>query len=154
MSQLRVWIDKLPPSSNKIYINIPGKGRFLSPEARAFKVFAMRAIQQDGRAAFLGLKENVPYELRLSVFFDQVEYLKSTKGMRYKRIDLSNQVKLIEDTISEAIGIGDEHNFRLVLEKHCDPEHPGMYISLQPITEDLVGLTKEQYDARESTSSR
>lgn len=147
MSELRVWIDRLPPSSNKIYINIPRKGRFLSPEARAFKVFAMRAIQQEGRVAFLGLKANVPYELRLTVFFDQVEYLKSAKGMRYKRIDLSNQVKLIEDTIAEAIGIGDEHNFRLILEKHCDPDHPGMYISIHPISEDRVGLTKEQYDA-------
>jgi Holliday junction resolvase RusA-like endonuclease len=141
-----VWIDKLPPSSNKIYVNIPRKGRFLSPQAMAFKIYAMREIQQQGRVAFLGLKQNVPYELQLAVFFDQIEYVKSLKGSRYKRIDLSNQVKLIEDTVAEAVGIGDEHNFRLVLEKHCDPDHPGMYVTLRPIAEDRVGLTKEQYD--------
>lgn len=146
MSCLKVWVDKLPPSSNKIYVNIPGKGRFLSPQATAFKVYAMRIIQQQGRVSFLGLKENVPYELRLAVFFDQVEYLKSSKGSRYKRIDLSNQVKLIEDTVAAATGIDDAHNFRLVLEKHCDPKNPGMYVTLCPISEDRVGLTKEQYD--------
>jgi Holliday junction resolvase RusA-like endonuclease len=146
MSYLKVWIDRLPPSSNKIYVSVPGKGRFLSPQASAFKVYAMRTIQQQGRVAFLGMKQNVPYELRLIVFFDQVEYLKSAKGTRYKRIDLSNQVKLIEDTVAAATGIDDSHNFRMVLEKHCDPDHPGMYVTLLPISEDRVGLTKEQYD--------
>jgi hypothetical protein len=147
MNRLRVWVDKLPPSSNTIYIQHPqGHGRVLSSQARAFKVYAMRAIQQEGRAAFLGFKSNVPYELQLAVFFDQVEYVKSSKGSRYKRIDLSNQVKLIEDTVAEATGIGDEHNFRLVLEKHCDPECPGMYVTLRPIDESRVGLTKKEYD--------
>ena len=146
MNHLRVWIDKLPPSSNHIYVSIPGKGRFLSPQAMAFKVYAMRVIQQQGRVAFLGLKSNIPYELHLAVFFDQVEYLKSSKGSRYKRIDLSNQVKLIEDTVAAATGIDDAHNFRMVLEKHCDPDHPGMYVTLRPIEEGRMGLTKEQYD--------
>jgi hypothetical protein len=107
----------------------------------------MREIQQKGRVAFLGFKANIPYELQLMVFFDQIEYLKSSKGSRYKRIDLSNQVKLIEDTVAAATGVGDEHNFRLVLEKHCDPKNPGMYVILRPISEDRVGLTKEQCDA-------
>lgn len=144
---LKVWIPFLPPSSNNIYITHPqGKGRILSTQARTFKVKAMRVVQQEGRVAFLKLDRNVPYELRISVFFDQVEYAKSTKGNRYKRIDLSNQIKLIEDTVAEATGIGDEHNFRLVLDKHCDPENSGMYVQLNRIKENKVGLTKKKYD--------
>jgi Holliday junction resolvase RusA-like endonuclease len=108
----------------------------------------MRTIQQDGRVAFLNLKANVPYELQIIVFFDQLEYKASTKGSRYKKIDLSNQVKLIEDTVAEATGIGDEHNFRLILEKNLDPENPGMYVRLRPINEKSVGLTRSQYDAK------
>jgi Holliday junction resolvase RusA-like endonuclease len=147
---LSVWIPFLPPSSNNIYINHPqGHGRVLSSKARAFKVQAMREVQQSGRVAFLGLKQNVPYELRLDVFFDQIEYKKSEKGKRFKRIDLSNQIKLVEDTVAEATGIGDEHNFRLVLSKHCDPEHQGVYVTLSPIPEEEIGLTKEQFDAKE-----
>lgn len=147
MPELKVWVPLLPPSSNTIYIAHPkGKGRILSSQARTFKIKAMRTIQQEGRVAFLDFKPNVPYELRISVFFDQIEYVKSSKGSRYKRIDLSNQIKLIEDTVAEATGIGDEHNFRLILDKHCDPETPGMYVRLSRLDEKLVGLTKKKYD--------
>ena len=143
---LHVWIPFLPPSSNAIYVNIPRHGRTLSTQARAFKVKSMREIQQQGRVAFMQLKTNVPYQLSLTVFFDKIELKKSEKGNRYVVRDLSNVVKLIEDTVAEAVGIGDEHNFRLVLEKHCDPENPGMYVDLVQISEDRVGLTKKEYD--------
>lgn len=146
LAKLHVWIPFLPPSSNAIYVNIPRHGRTLSTQARAFKVKAMREIQQQGRVAFMQLKTNVPYQLSLTVFFDKIELKKSEKGNRYVVRDLSNVVKLIEDTVAEAVGIGDEHNFRLVLEKHCDPENPGMYVDLVQISEDRVGLTKKEYD--------
>jgi len=150
---LHVWVPFLPPSSNGIYVNIPGHGRTLSTQARAFKVKAMREIQQKGRVAFLQLKPNVPYQLNLTVFFDHIEIKKSAKGNRYIVRDLSNVVKLIEDTVSEAVGIGDEHNFRLVLEKHCDPKNPGMYVDLIQISEKSVGLTKKEYDLGHTTST-
>ena len=147
MTGLRVWVPHLPPSSNQIYVRHPtGKGRILSDKARAFKIKAMRAIQKSGRVAFLNLRQNVPYELTLAVFFDTVEVAKSTKGSRYKKIDLSNQVKLIEDTTAAAVGLDDSHNFRLVLEKHCDPENPGIYVLLREISEEEVGLEKEAYE--------
>lgn len=146
MTSLQVWVPHLPPSSNQIYIRHPtGKGRILSDKARAFKIKAMRAIQKSGRVAFLNLRSNVPYELTLAIFFDVVEVTKSTKGSRYKKIDLSNQIKLIEDTTAAAVGLDDSHNFRLVLEKHCDPESPGIYVLLREISEEEVGLTKEAY---------
>ena len=153
LPSLHVWIPFLPPSSNAIYVNIPGHGRTLSTQARAFKVKAMREIQQQGRVAFMQMKSNVPYQLSLIVFFDQVEYKHSAKGNRYVVRDLSNVVKLIEDTVAAAVGIGDEHNFRLVLEKHCDPNKPGMYVDLVRISEDRVGLTKEQYDDGHSSTT-
>lgn len=147
MTKLQVWVPHLPPSSNQIYVRHPtGKGRILSDKARAFKIKAMRAIQKAGRVAFLNLRPNVPYELTLAVFFDEVEVKKSTVGARYKKIDLSNQVKLIEDTTAEAVGLDDSHNFRLKLEKHCDPEHPGIYVTLREIPEEEVGLRKDAYE--------
>jgi len=149
MPQLQVWIPHLPPSSNQIYIRHPtGKGRILSDKARAFKIKAMRTIQQEGRVAFLHFQHNVTYELSLAVFFEQVEVKTSTKGDRFKKIDLSNQIKLIEDTVAEAVGIDDSHNFRLRLEKHCDPEHPGLYVTFREIPEEEVGLRKEAYERR------
>lgn len=148
--QLRVWVPHLPPSSNQIYVKHPtGKGRVLSDKARTFKIKAMRAIQKAGRVALLQLKQNVPYELTLSVFFEAVEVKQSKTGARYKKMDLSNVIKLIEDTVAKAVGVDDCHNFRLRLEKHCDPEHPGIYVTLREIPEEEVGLTKEEYERRE-----
>lgn len=144
---LTVWVPFLPPSSNSIYRRNPvGKGMTLSDKARLFKGRAMRVIQKQGRVAFMHLKQNVPYELRLIVFFKAVEVKSSKVGARYRKIDLSNMIKLIEDTAAEAVGVDDSHNFRIVLEKHCDPENPGLYVRLTEIPENRVGLTKEEYD--------
>jgi Holliday junction resolvase RusA-like endonuclease len=149
-AQLRVWVPHLPPSSNQIYVQHPtGKGRILSDKARTFKIKAMRAIQKAGRVALLQLKQNVPYELALSVFFEAVEVKQSKTGARYKKMDLSNVIKLIEDTVAKAVGVDDCHNFRLRLEKHCDPKNPGIYVTLREIPEEEVGLTKEDYERLE-----
>jgi Holliday junction resolvase RusA-like endonuclease len=151
---LHVWLPFLPPSSNNIYIRHPqGKGRILSHEARTFKIRAMREMQDSG-IAFVKTEQNVPYRLHLAVFFPQVEVVKSSVGARYKKIDLSNMVKLVEDTVAEATGLDDCHNFQLFLEKHCDEKHPGMYVGLKRIHEHNVGLTREAYDEREVRRSK
>jgi len=152
---LRVWVPMLPPSSNRIYIRHPqGKGKILSSEARTFKTRAMEVMQQEGGVAFLKTVTNVPYRLHLVFFLPKVEVAKSSVGARYKKIDLSNMVKLIEDTVSEATGIDDSHNFQVFLEKHCDPKHPGIYVTLTQIREKNVGLTREEYDEREARRAK
>jgi Holliday junction resolvase RusA-like endonuclease len=146
---LDVWIPHLPPSSNKIYVTIPRKGRFLSKEAQVFRANAMREIQQGGRLVLLQLKENIPYELQLIIFFEMVENKGFHEGKArqlFKRMDLSNRVKLIEDTVSDALALDDCHNFRVILEKQCDPKNTGILVRLRPISRQEVGLTKEEYD--------
>jgi len=146
---LKVWLPFLPPSSNKIYIRHPkGMGKILSSKARKFKIEAMRVIQQEGRVGFIRLRKNVPYKLTLVFFFPRVENKTSKVGARYKKFDLTNVIKLAEDTVSEAVDVDDSHNFRAEQEKHCDPENPGMYIILSRLSRRKVGLTKEEYDAR------
>jgi hypothetical protein len=152
---LRVWIPFLPPSSNKIYepVYVRGKprGKRLSDSGRRFKVRAMKIIQEGGRAALLNLKENIPYELTLAVFLEKVENKSWTTGSttsRYAKIDVTNRIKLIEDTVADAVGVDDRHNFRISLEKHCDPDNPGIYVFLSKIPEEEVGLKKEEYEVR------
>jgi len=152
---LRVWVPFLPPSSNKIYepVWVKGKprGKRLSDSGRRFKVRAMKVIQEGGRAALLSLKENVPYELTLAVFLEKVEnkgWATSSTEYRYAKIDVTNRIKLIEDTVADAVGVDDRHNFRISLEKHCDPDHPGIYVILAEIPEKEVGLSKEEYEVR------
>jgi len=152
---LRVWVPFLPPSSNKIYepVYVRGKprGKRLSDSGRRFKVRAMKIIQEGGRVAFLNLKEHIPYELTLAVFLEKIENKGWSSGnadSRYAKIDVTNRIKLIEDTVADAVGVDDRHNFRISLEKHCDPDHPGIYVMLSEIPEKEVGLTKEEYEVR------
>jgi Holliday junction resolvase RusA-like endonuclease len=155
MNVFSVWVPCLPPSSNQIYIRHPqGKGRILSDQARTFKIKAMNAIQREAKPVILQLKQNVPYELQLAVFFAQVEVKQSSVGSRYKKMDLSNVVKLIEDTVATAVGVDDCHNFRLVLEKHCDPQNPGIQVTLREVPESEVGLSKESFDALQLRRSK
>jgi Holliday junction resolvase RusA-like endonuclease len=147
---IHIWVPFLPPSSNNIYVKRPAGGRMLSQKARTFKVRAMQVIQKEGRVAFLHLKEEVPYELKLSIFFEAVlnkGYPDKAKT-KFKRIDIGNRLKLIEDTVSDALGLDDCHNFRIILEKHCDLKNPGLYIDLKEVDNTEVALTKEQYDER------
>jgi Holliday junction resolvase RusA-like endonuclease len=147
MTDLRIWVGILPPSSNTIYIRHPrGKGRVLSDQARQFKIKSMKTIQMEGKVALLQLEENTTYQIHVAIFFEQVENKDSKTGNRYKKIDLSNRLKLIEDTVAEAVGLDDRHNFRVILEKHCDPDNPGYYVTLTKIPEKEVGLTKENYE--------
>lgn len=140
---LHVVLPFLPPSSNNIYKTIPGHGRHLSSAAKQFQLKAMRVIQQEGRAALLNLKQNVPYQLHMTFFFPEVEnkgwFETWTRGpkqgqrkaeTRYKRIDLSNRIKLLEDTIASALGIDDCHTFRLIIEKAHDPKNPRVEVAL------------------------
>jgi len=144
---LKVWVPLLPPTSNNIYVRHPsGRGRVLSAKARHFKIRAMQAVQSRGQVVLLQVEKNIPYELHLAIFFEQVENKASRKGDRYKKMDLSNRIKLIEDTIAEAVGLDDSHNFRTIQEKHCDPDNPGLYVTLSRVPEEEVGLTKEAYD--------
>jgi len=152
---MMVWIPFLPPSSNKIYepVWVKGKpmGKRLTGSGRRFKIRAMKVIQEGGRAALLNLKEHIPYELTLAVFLEKVENKGWGKGKaesRYAKIDVTNRIKLIEDAVADAVGVDDRHNFRVSLEKHCDPDNPGIYVILTEIPEKEVGLTKELYEIR------
>ena len=145
---LRVVIPFLPPSSNNIYKNIPGRGRMLSSAASQFQLRSMRIIQQEGRAALLKLAQDVPYQLELIFYFDAIEnagwYETWTRGgktgerkaaTRFKRMDLSNRIKLLEDVVAKAIGLDDSHTFRLVVEKKLDAKNPRVEVGLTRLPE-------------------
>lgn len=153
--KLHVWIPFLPPSSNKIYepVWVRGKprGKRLSDAGRRFKVRAMKTIQEGGRAALLNLKEHVPYELTLAIFLNKIEnkgWVSKKTDSRYAKVDVTNRIKLIEDTVADAVGVDDRHNFRIYVEKHCDPDNPGIYVILREISEEDVGLSKDAYEVR------
>ena len=109
----------MPISANKAYVNI-GKGRRkLSPEGKVFKRVIIDAITPTIAVSKAEIFSGIPLELQIDLYFKALEnkgWPKTCKS-RYKRIDVSNRVKLLEDAIFEAFGLDDKLVFSLKVTK-------------------------------------
>lgn len=111
-----VILPFLPPTSNNIYVNARGgKGRFLSKEAKNFKLRAISTIQSECMAKIAKLDPKAIYKVWYEFYFPTDELINKTFGSgkkgaaesRYKRMDVENRVKLVADSLATAIGIDD-----------------------------------------------
>lgn len=111
-----VVLPFLPPSSNHIYVNgRGGKGRFLSSEAKTFKLRAVSHIQANCLAQISRLDREAIYRVWYAFFFEPEDLLNKSFGSgkkeaaksRYKRMDVENRLKLVADSLATAIGIDD-----------------------------------------------
>lgn len=135
---------EMPPTSNNIYANRPGGGRVMTTEARSWQ---NRAVKEIMRQSKLGIQEAFDptrmYWLDLHYFFAEVInkgwnefYARGPKkGQRkaenkWKKIDLGNRLKLLEDTVKIAVGVDDSATFVLHLTKDCDHDNPRVVVSL------------------------
>lgn len=124
--------DRLPPSLNEQYIKTrrrPGQksGMALSPDAKAFEkhvkdVVGSNVFELEGFP--VGDKE-VVYRLDILLYFERLEnpgwFERWKRGKnrgerkaqtRYKKLDIDNRVKFLQDRLCAAIGIpGDEQVF-------------------------------------------
>jgi Holliday junction resolvase RusA-like endonuclease len=77
------------------------------------------------------LKTDVAYGMRLRLHMSNLRnagYPKNAKN-RYKTVDVSNRIKLLEDAIAEAGGFDDSQIFSLTVEKvESDREYCEVYI--------------------------
>jgi Holliday junction resolvase RusA-like endonuclease len=108
------------PSSNGAYTNHPKLGRILTRKGRDFLNVAHASLTaQMLQQRWGSLPSDVP--LRMSYVFYMTGLL--TKGWpkqaknRYKRVDLSNRIKLVEDAVMRALGCDDSQVFELHLQK-------------------------------------
>lgn len=116
---IRIELPGLPPTLNHAYIKTRGGARALSEEGRAYKrettVHFARAHQAEMRA----LRPNVPYLVYLRLYFEKLENDGWAKGKtsRYKRLDASNRIKILEDCLMEAGGFDDSQNMIFIVQK-------------------------------------
>lgn len=142
----QVTYGELPPTSNKIYF----RGTQLTAKAREY---AERFAEQMRQHLHLinEMDPNALYALHLRFFFFELVN-KSWNNMdlppskraksRYKKIDLSNRIKLLEDCIRDALAIDDSQTFAASQEKHqCGPGEPErVEILVQRVSPSLFGL--------------
>ena len=111
----------MPPSVNKLYYVRNGR-KALSAEGRALKE-QMRAAISLVSATNVAAADinNVPLTLHLEFYFPEIEnrgWSQKKTATRYKKVDVSNRVKLVEDAICEALGIDDSAFMYIHLSKH------------------------------------
>ncbi len=113
--ELIVILPFLPPSSNHIYVNKRGGGRFLTKEASAFKTKTISHIQSNHLADISRLDREAVYRVWYVFYFPREDIINTTFGggkkgsakTRYKKLDVENRLKLVSDALATAIGIDD-----------------------------------------------
>ena len=118
LNELRISNIDLPPSVNKIYKSI-GKGRrALTTEGKAYKRSIIDSLIPE-IVNYPSFKENQPLSLSITLHLEALVnkgWPKKTKK-RYKRIDVSNRIKLLEDALFECLGIDDCNVISLTINK-------------------------------------
>ena len=113
---IHIAIPGLPISTNHAYTNIvTGHGkkriikRVLTKEGRKYKTETTAYIVERYPAEMTMFKQDTPYGYIIQLVFPNL----LNKGWpdkaktRYKKLDASNRVKLLEDAAAEAFGIDD-----------------------------------------------
>jgi len=113
----------IPPSSNAIYRRRGNRpGLYLTPEASRYRRLATKQLLENHAVDVQKLDAHVAYRLVLVFHLQALNkgWPKTAKS-RYKRVDLSNRIKLLEDVIKDVTGIDDSQTFEItVVKKHLE----------------------------------
>lgn len=114
-------IEGVPPSSNHAYFNLPRGGRALSTAGKKYKNETKTYLASKYAFDLKHFVPNSPYVVYIRMYFN--EFLNSTYGRpkgaesRYKKLDASNRVKLLEDVLKDVTGVDDSNTLTVVVEK-------------------------------------
>ena len=114
----------LPPSVNKMYIYTT-RGPRPSSEMKKFKAKASMEIARQVNFEAQPLDPNKAYRLTIEYFLPSLfnkGWPKKAKT-KYKRRDVSNLVKVLEDVLSECLGIDDSCFTEQSIKKYHGPNH-------------------------------
>lgn len=111
-------IPGLPLSANHAYINMPKGGRTLSAAGKKYKAETSGYLARTFPNEMMIFKKDVPFGYLMQFCFPNL----FNKGWpdkaktRYKKLDVTNRIKLFEDALFDASGIDDSQ----VLSAHED----------------------------------
>lgn len=109
----------IPPSTNMLYTNGNNGRRVMTAEGRAFKTHAI-ILTGHAYAPYSPLPANSHFALSFDVFFAD------------NRRDLTNTIKVLEDSIFKAIGFDDRRVVDFRMKKHRnDPANPRIEVVLE-----------------------
>jgi Holliday junction resolvase RusA-like endonuclease len=144
---LSLWVPFLPPSENRIRVHRRQGGQVYSKEARDFKTQFSDYMREN---YFIQINQFVAEHTEQSIYSVTMVFTMETlinKGWAkkkaktlYKKVDVGNRRKLIEDCLSTAFGeIDDSLFFELHLRKEMGPEQ-GVEILVERVAPELFGV--------------
>jgi len=136
---LDIWVPFLPPSENRIRVHRRQGGQVYSKEAKDFKKLFTDYVRREYLVDLVSFvrehDERSIYELEMQFVFETVinkGWAKNQAKSLYKRFDVGNRRKLIEDCLVEVLGeIDDCLFFKLTLTKHMGLDQ-GVRLTLRP----------------------
>lgn len=137
----------VPPTSNRLYF----RGTRLTEVSRKYAEDFAKFMMQNHGSEILEMDRDSVYALHLKFFLHRLENARwndpkcppsKRPKTRYKRLDLSNRIKLLEDCIRDALDIDDCQTFAGSQEKHQvpDSEPERVEIIVQRVDGRLFGL--------------
>jgi Holliday junction resolvase RusA-like endonuclease len=120
---IHLHIPSLPPSTNHAYFNLPRGGRALTNAGKRYKAETAAHLLQQYPAELAEVSTNRPYSV---VYLLTVPTLLN-KGFpdkaknKYKALDVSNRVKLLEDVLAEVTALDDSTNMNVLAGKRLGP---------------------------------
>lgn len=142
---IKLSVPSIPPSLNNVYMDLPprrgpgGKlihgGRAMTEEGKKYKKDTTAWLSRHYPTALASLKKDVAYNVYVRFYFPAIE----NKGWpekaetRYKRIDVTNRLKVFEDALKDAAGIDDAQHLAFL----------GHKVEGDPLTEVFIWSDEE-----------
>ena len=148
---MEITFNQLPPSENKIRVIRVIKGRpggmAYTKDASNYKKDFKAFLLKNYSAQIVNFAANhtmqSTYEVRIDLFFpiDQLVNKGWPKTKTYfKKMDVGNRRKLLEDCLSESLGIDDMYTFDLRMVKQATAGDPYLTIKITRTNEEDYGL--------------
>lgn len=127
---IHIWVDSIPPSANNAYAVVRGR-KIMTKEGKKYVTETKTHFVEKFPRELRIFKPNAPFLVCIRFFFPEIEnkgWFQGKAETRYKRIDVSNRVKLLEDCLKEAAGIDDAQHLRVLLDKQQGKERTDIWV--------------------------
>ena len=107
--------DSFPPSTNDLYAVIRGR-KILTSKGRAYKNAIKYEVAKKGIMTPMDIMKKYEFYYKLIAPDWKVKKWPNAT-LKYRKFDLSNRIKCLEDAICESLGIDDSQIFKIMMEK-------------------------------------
>ena len=128
-------VFQLPPSTNRLYqTRRGGAGKALTKEAKTYREHVKATVAANLARLQVPFDDKSVFSFDLRLYFDSLRNKKPPAKNWYKRIDVDNRVKFLQDCVSKSVGIPDDSQiFDGRQRKYEDPEHPRAEVRIRVI---------------------